>query len=164
MSLPVDLAESILRLRRLRSLRDPGVFARAAITVDRVFTTPDLKAVQVLIVPTEGDLQCLMELSDRAIAAHQKASPYQRADAAQDHPQLVDLRVMMIIFRHGGAYTCAPHTPNFRVLPKLPAGRMVDVQCETLTGASAGGTIPTQPRINIMHRINAIPIPAASPI
>jgi hypothetical protein len=43
----------------------------AAITVDRVFTAPDLKAVQMLIVPTEGDLQCLMELSDGAIASHQ---------------------------------------------------------------------------------------------
>jgi len=43
----------------------------AAITVDRVFTAPDLKAVQMLIVPTEGDLQWLMELSDGAIATHQ---------------------------------------------------------------------------------------------
>jgi hypothetical protein len=85
----------------------------------------DLKAVQVLIVPTEGDLQCLMELSDRVV----RRTP-----------------------------------PTSGCSPKLPAGRMVDVQCETLTGASAGGTIPTQPRINIMHRINAIPIPAASPI
>jgi predicted secreted protein len=43
----------------------------AAVAVDRVFTAPDLKTVQMLIVPTEGDLQCLMELSDGAIASHQ---------------------------------------------------------------------------------------------
>jgi hypothetical protein len=43
----------------------------ATIAVDLIFTAPDLKAVQVLIVPTEGDLQCLMEFSDRAIAARQ---------------------------------------------------------------------------------------------
>jgi hypothetical protein len=43
----------------------------ATIAVDRVFSAPDLKAVQVLIVPPERDLQCLMEFSDRAFAAHQ---------------------------------------------------------------------------------------------
>ena len=91
----------------------------ATIVVDRVFSAPDLKAVQVLIVPTEGDLQCLMEFSGRAIAAHEEASPYQRADAAQDHSQLVDLRFMTISFRHGGSlHLCAAH-------PQLPGTLML---------------------------------------
>ncbi len=80
----------------------------ATIAVNSVFSAPNLKAVQMLIVPTEGDLQCLMELSDRANAAHQKPPPYQRTDAAQDHAQLVDLRFMKISFRHGvSLHLCA---------------------------------------------------------
>ena len=85
----------------------------AAVAVDRVFSAPNLKAVQMLIVPTEGDLQCLVELSDRAIPAHQKPPPYQRADAAQDHSQLEDLRFITICFRHGLSLPlCAAH-PQF---------------------------------------------------
>jgi hypothetical protein len=84
----------------------------AAIVVDSVFSAPNLETVQMLIIPTEGDLQCLMELSDRAIAAHQKPPPYQRTDAAQNHAKLVDLRFMKIIFRHGvSLHLCAAHPP-----------------------------------------------------
>jgi hypothetical protein len=51
------------------------------------------------IVPTEGDLQYLVELGHRAIGAHQKPPPNQRTNAAQNHAQPVDLRFMKISFR-----------------------------------------------------------------
>ena len=62
-----------LALLRCQGISKRGIDAHhaAAITVGRVFTAPDLKAVQMLILPTEGDWQCLMELSDGAIASHQ---------------------------------------------------------------------------------------------
>jgi hypothetical protein len=60
-----------------------------------------------------------MELSDRAIAAHQQPSPYQRADAAQDPSQPVNLRFMTISFRHGvSLHLCAAH-PQLPVTPLL---------------------------------------------
>jgi hypothetical protein len=87
----------------------------AAVTIDRVFAAPNLKAVHMLIVPTESDLQYLVELGHRTIAPHQKPSPNQRADAAQYHPQLINLS-FMTISRHTRSPHGAPHTPNFRLL------------------------------------------------
>ena len=63
----------------------------AAVTINRVFAPPNLKPVQMLIGPTDGDLQYLVELSHCTVATHEKPSPDQGADAAQDCSQLVDL-------------------------------------------------------------------------
>lgn len=77
---------------------------------NRVFSAPDLKAVQVVIAPTEGDLQCLVELRYRAVGPDEKPPPYQRADAAQEHPQLKDLRFRTTRFHHlASLLLCAAH-------------------------------------------------------
>ena len=71
----VILVQESLKAAQLQvaESNNSGIYADhpAAVTINRVFTAPDLKAVQMLIVPSEGDLQCLMELSDGAIATDQ---------------------------------------------------------------------------------------------
>ena len=82
----------------------------ATVAIYRVFSAPDLKAVQVVIAPTEGDLQCLVELRHRAVGPDEKPPPYQRADAAQDHPQLKNLRFRTTRFHHPASLLlCAAH-------------------------------------------------------
>jgi hypothetical protein len=72
----------------------------------------NLRAVQMLVVPTEGDLQCLMELRHRAIAANQLPRPNQWADTAQHRSQLVNLYFMTIVIRHGAKTTLVFRTPQ----------------------------------------------------
>ena len=87
----------------------------AAVTIDRVFAALDLKPVQMLIVPTESDLQYLVELSHRTVATQEKASPNHRAYTAQHSPHLIDLFFMTISLRHGISLRwCTAH-------PQLPA-------------------------------------------
>ncbi len=92
----------------------------------------DLKAVQVVIAPTEGALQCLVELRHRAVGSDEKPPPYQRADAAQDYPQLKDLRFGRLISPISRAYSCAPHTPNFQVGLLMLATRPIFFPCTFL--------------------------------
>jgi hypothetical protein len=46
----------------------------AAVTIDSVFPAPNLKAVQMLIVSTEGDLHYLVELGHRTVAMGGKSA------------------------------------------------------------------------------------------
>jgi N-formylglutamate amidohydrolase len=91
-----------------------------AVTIDRVFAAPNLKAVHMLIVPTESDLQYLVELGHRTIAPHQKPSPNQRADAAQYHPQLINLSFMTISRHTRSLHWCTAH-PQLPVTLRLGA-------------------------------------------
>jgi hypothetical protein len=43
-----------------------------AATIDLTFAGPDLNAIQMFIVPTEGDLQYLVALVSHSVATHQK--------------------------------------------------------------------------------------------
>ena len=82
----------------------------ATIAVDGVFPAADLKAVQVVIAPTESDLQCFVELPHRAVGADEKPPPYQRADAPQHHAELKDLRFRTNRFHHAASlHLCAAH-------------------------------------------------------
>src|SRR5262245_33938773 len=49
-----------------------------------------MKTVKMLIAPGKQDLQDRMELRQSRLAAYQHPTPDERADAAQDDPQLVD--------------------------------------------------------------------------
>jgi hypothetical protein len=49
----------------------------------------DGEAMEMLITPAQGCLQCGMQVGDAAVAADEQPSPDQRADAAQDHSKLV---------------------------------------------------------------------------
>ena len=71
----------------------PGIDAdqAAALPIHCVLAASDLKAVQVLVAPPEGDLQCFVKLRHRAIVAHQESPPDHRADAANHCAQLIDL-------------------------------------------------------------------------
>jgi hypothetical protein len=46
----------------------------------------------VLIAPAQRDLQDGVQVGDRAVAADEQPAPDQRADPAQDDPQLVQDR------------------------------------------------------------------------
>lgn len=57
---------------------------------------PNLKAVQMFIVPTGGDLQYLVKLGHRTVAPHEKPPPNYWADAPQHSSQLIDLSFVTI--------------------------------------------------------------------
>ena len=82
----------------------------AAVAVDGIFSAPDFKTVKMDVVPTKGDLQRLVQLRNRAVAAYQKAPPYQWADSAQDHAKLEDLDFRSSFYRHAASvHLCAAH-------------------------------------------------------
>jgi hypothetical protein len=53
----------------------------------------DVKVMQVFVAPREEELEHPMELCQGGVAADQESSPDERADAAQDDAQLIDVRV-----------------------------------------------------------------------
>ena len=46
--------------------------------------------MQMLVAPTEGDLQSSVQIGDCCVAANEQAAPDQWADAPQDDTELVD--------------------------------------------------------------------------
>lgn len=60
-----------------------GVEEHAALLMDTVLATANLKATKVYVLPAERDLQEPVKPGDARIATHQKTPPDQRADAAQ---------------------------------------------------------------------------------
>lgn len=60
-----------------------------------VFPT-DAKAMQVGIIPAQGDLRSMMEISDGAVTAHQEQTPDQGRDLAQPHVELIDVQGHML--------------------------------------------------------------------
>ena len=66
----------------------PDIVGRGATAA--IFPPVDMETVQMLIAPGKQDLQNRMELRQSRPTAHQHPAPDERADAAQDDPQLVD--------------------------------------------------------------------------
>jgi hypothetical protein len=50
----------------------------------------DMETVQMVITPSEQDLQDGVEMRQRGLATYKHPAPDEWADAAQDDPQLVD--------------------------------------------------------------------------
>jgi len=59
-------------------------------TAATILSAMDVETVQMLVTPGKQDLQNGMELRQGGMAMDQHATPDERADAAQDDPQLVD--------------------------------------------------------------------------
>jgi hypothetical protein len=53
--------------------------------------------VEVCVAPREEDLEHQVELGQGGIAADQEATPDERADAAQDDAQLIDVRMDLVL-------------------------------------------------------------------
>jgi hypothetical protein len=51
----------------------------------------DMETVQMVITPSEQDLQDGVEMRQRGLATYKHPAPDEWADAAQDDPQLVDV-------------------------------------------------------------------------
>jgi hypothetical protein len=51
--------------------------ADATDAADAVVFAPDTEAMQVGVIPAQGDLQGMMQISDGAVAAHQQPAPDQ---------------------------------------------------------------------------------------
>ena len=66
--------------------------ARFDAAIGAVVAPLDHEAVEVLITPAQSHLQGGMQVGDGAVAADEEPAPDQRADPAQDDPQLVDHR------------------------------------------------------------------------
>src|SRR6202043_393971 len=62
----------------------------AALMSDSVVLAVNVEAIEVRIAPAHGDLDSVMEIGDRLIAAQQNAAPDHRAYATQNHLELVD--------------------------------------------------------------------------
>ena len=52
--------------------------------------TVDPKTVEMGIVPSEGNLECLVKIGDRLVRADQKPTPDHRTDTAQPSLELID--------------------------------------------------------------------------
>jgi hypothetical protein len=50
----------------------------------------DAEAMQVGIIPAQGDLQTVMEVGDAAVTAHQETAPNQRWGLERPHVKLID--------------------------------------------------------------------------
>jgi hypothetical protein len=61
----------------------------AAFVRNAVIFAVDVKAIQVGIAPTHGDLNGVMEVGDGVVAPQEQSTPDHRADAAQDDLELV---------------------------------------------------------------------------
>jgi hypothetical protein len=59
-------------------------------TATAVDLAVDAEVVQMLTTPLEGDLQNVVEVSQRGVAMHEEAAPDERADASQNAAQLID--------------------------------------------------------------------------
>jgi hypothetical protein len=62
----------------------------ASLVRNAIVSAVDLKAIQVRITPTHGDLNSVMEVSDAVVAPQEQSAPDHRADAAQNHLELVN--------------------------------------------------------------------------
>ena len=68
-----------------------GVEDHAALLMDSVLATANLKAVKMHVLPAERDLHDLVKPGDACTASHPQAPPDQRADAAQHGAQLQEV-------------------------------------------------------------------------
>ncbi len=81
-----DAQAEVGKLHFMRVVAEPET-ARVG---NAVFPTVDDEAVQVLVAPTQGDLEGGVEVGDAAVAADKESAPDQGADAAQHDAELVD--------------------------------------------------------------------------
>jgi hypothetical protein len=70
----------------------PRVGAVAAIIL-----ADNVEVVQACVAPIEEDLEHQVELGQGGVASDKKSSPDERADAAQDDAQLIDVRVDLVL-------------------------------------------------------------------
>ena len=68
----------------------------AALMSDPVVLAMNMEAIEMRIAPAHGDLNGVMEIGDRLIAAQQNAAPDHRAHAPQNHLELVDANLTRI--------------------------------------------------------------------
>jgi hypothetical protein len=59
--------------------------------VDTIVLAMDMKHIQMLIAPTKGNLYGVMQISDRAVAAHQKPAPDHGTDLVNPNVESVNL-------------------------------------------------------------------------
>ena len=62
----------------------------ASLVRNAIVFAVDVKTIQVRITPTHGDLNGVMEVSDAVVAPQEQSAPDHRADAAQNHLELVN--------------------------------------------------------------------------
>jgi hypothetical protein len=53
--------------------------------------------MEVKVTPVEGDLDCIVEVSDVVIATNEQATPDRRIDTAQQDMELIDLKGFLLI-------------------------------------------------------------------
>ncbi len=55
----------------------PSVRSKPGATwvIDAVFCTSDGKTIQVCITPAKGNMDCIMEISQRTVFPHEQATP-----------------------------------------------------------------------------------------
>ena len=64
--------------------------SKAALVRNAVIFAVDVETIQVGIAPTHGDLNGVMEVGDGVLAPQEQPTPDHRADAAQNHLELVN--------------------------------------------------------------------------
>jgi hypothetical protein len=82
------LSDAQSEINQLHSVRIVAK-ADAAKVADAVLTTVNDESIEMLVSPTQGQLQCGVQSGDGCIATNEQAPPDQGADATQDDAQLV---------------------------------------------------------------------------
>lgn len=84
---------------------------QAAGAVDTILPTPKGEAMQVLVAPTEGNLDRVVEIGEGVVAKQEQSTPDHRTDLAQPDTELIDLTVR-------GAFLNLLHPVALPVLPE----------------------------------------------
>ena len=91
----VDVGETLPSMEAQRYERHVtriNIEARTAKTPAAVCLAVDTEAMQIHVAPCEHDLQRGMEGGQGHVATDEEATPDQRADPLDNHPELIDMR------------------------------------------------------------------------
>jgi hypothetical protein len=89
----VDVPEALAALEAKGAQRNVSRVG----TVAPIVLAEDVEVMQVLVAPVEEDLEHVMEVCQRRVASDKESTPDERADAAQDNAQLIDVQNCSVV-------------------------------------------------------------------
>ena len=80
----------------------------------------DMKTVQMLVAPAKRDLEDVVQIGDRAVAAHQKPSPDHRTDLAKPYVEPINPDAWFFVHNYASLpkFRAILSSPHFVPLPK----------------------------------------------
>ena len=81
--------------------------------------------MEVKVTPVEGDLDCIVEVSDVVIATNEQATPDRMIDTAQQDMELIDLKGFLLICHNGLSIAAANNVYQHPFFPALAASFVI---------------------------------------